>query len=265
MKRKHIVIGIPTLGTVSTRWAISYAALSTPLNTVVARIIKQGLPVDQARNDIVAKALVLDGEPTHIMWIDDDVIIHPHVLLQLLKAEKDIVSGVYFSKSEFSEPLIFRDPGHGVGEYVPGGGVQKYWGHGMGLTLVHTGVYRHMAKTLDLGVDIRGNPRWYFTSGDEPGDGLRCTEDLWFCGHAHDAGFDCWVDMSPFALGWHYEYRSQRGFPEAQWQEYLRTGTASFAVENEALERVGMSGGQLNAVIEDEVLTKMLATTAEAR
>ncbi len=256
MKRNHIVIGIPTLGTVSMRWAIAYGSICTPMNTVVARIVKEGLPVDQARNDIVVKTLALSGEPTHLMWIDDDVIVHPHCLLQLLKAAKDIVSGIYFSKSEHSEPLAFRPPSQGILDYIPGSGLHEVWGHGMGLTLVRTDIYRVMLDKVDLGKDERGNPRWYYTSGDEPGEGLRCTEDMWFCAKAHDAGFQCWVDMNPYALGWHYDYRTQQGYPRTQWHQYLHTGEVSFEVENEALERAGMRGGTtFNAGIKDEVLT----------
>jgi hypothetical protein len=252
--RKHIIIGIPTLGVVSTRWALAYAALATPMNTVVARIIKEGLPVDQARNDIVAKTLALDGQPTHLMWLDDDVIPHPHCLLQLLRAGRDIVSGVYFTKSEESEPLIFATPGHGTLEYVPGSGLHRVWGHGSGLTLVRTDVYRRM-QPMDLGTDLRGNPRWYYTSGDQPGEGLRCTEDLWFCMKAAEAGYSCWVDMHPFALGWHYCYRRKTGYPEKQWRQFLETGEASFDVSDEGMVAAGFEDGhKLMALVRDQGL-----------
>lgn len=236
--RKYIVIGIPTRGTVSARWALAYAALCTPMNTAVPRVCEVGLPVDQARNKIVRIALDLPDAATHILFLDDDVIMHPHLLLQLLKADRDIVSGVYFTKGEPSEPLIFGEPGEGTAVYVPGSGLHKVYGHGMGMALIRTGVFRTMQEKLDLGTDARGNPRWFYTSGDVPGEGLRATEDLWFLGRAHEAGFDCWVDTHPFALGWHFDMATQEGYPAPQWRQYLDTGCPQFEVPDSLMATV---------------------------
>lgn len=235
-RRKNVLIGIPTLGTVSTRWAMAYAALCTPMNSACPRACEVGLPVDQARNKIAR--LAIDSDATHVLFVDDDVLIHPHALLQLLAADKDIVSGVYFTKGEFSEPLIFGDPGEGTMPYVPNSGLHEAYGHGMGLTLIRASVFREMRARIDLGTDPRGNPRWFYPSGDVPGEGLRATEDLWFLANAHEAGFKCFVDTHPYAFGWHFDARAQQGYPARQWAQYLESGRVEFEVPDRLMHLV---------------------------
>lgn len=228
-RRKSIVIGIPSFGTVSLRWAMAYGQIVTPMNSICPRVAEVGYPVDVARNRIVSRALEMDSDPTHILFIDDDVIVSGHCLLQLLKADKDIVAGVYYTKSVYAEPLMFAPPGEGTLDYVPGSGLHRVWGHGMGLTLIRTEVFRRLRDEIDLGVDSQGNPRWYHTSGDEPDD-EQCTEDLWFCRNAQAIGYERWVDTSPHAFGWHFDAKHNQGYPISQWDEYLKTGAATFEV-----------------------------------
>lgn len=211
------------------RWALAYAQIAAPMNTAVGRIVEQGFEVGVARNRIVARALDLSTAPTHILFIDDDVIVNPYSLLRLLEDDLDIVGGYYFTKEHVSEPLAFLPPGEGVLPYVPNSGIHKVWGIGMGLTLIRTDVFREMAKQLDLGKDVQGNPRWFYTEGNVPGED-RTTEDLWFCRHAHEAGFDVHIDSSSHVFGWHYCKDRQVGFPEDQWNEYVKTGSMTWHV-----------------------------------
>lgn len=239
MSRKFIAIGLPTFGTVSMKWALAYDSLLMPMNSAKAVLCKQGLPVDIARNRIVNEVLALDPRPTHIFWLDDDVLINKHVLLQLLKADVDIVSGVYFTKSEFSEPLIYQEFLGGSVQYEPGSGVIPAWGIPGGLTLVKTDVYLRMFEAGNLGTDVQGNPRWYYTSGDDPEEELRTTEDLYFCDQARSVGFQSHVDTSPYAFAWHYDAKKRIGYPTEQWREFVTTGgVVSFPISDAAAAKI---------------------------
>lgn len=78
--------------------------------------------VTRARNNLVAKAMS-DPDVTHIMFIDSDIIWTPVDLLKLLRAEKDIVGGVYPKKKYNFEKLTQKQSGEGEPE-VP---MMKHW------------------------------------------------------------------------------------------------------------------------------------------
>ncbi len=227
MKTKIIALCTPTLGLLHVNWVAAYSELIWPLNTGKAQLYVTGKPVAEARNETVARALSIeneDREVTHLFWIDDDVIVPRTALLQLLRHHRPIASGVYFTRAEPGEPLIFPNAGGGTLEFIPD---QAYevWGHGMGLTLIETEVYRKMQRELDLGTDSCGYPAWYKTTGGED-----CkvnnqildaggTEDLYFLDRASQLGISGFVDTSANAFGWHHERKTNKGYPEKQYKQ----------------------------------------------
>lgn len=231
MDRKHYAIGIPTFGTTSMRWTLAYQALALPMNSKVARVVKQGFEIGVARNWVVSDVLSMDPRPTHIFFMDDDVIpATPWPFLRLLTHKVDVVAGVYFLKGEYGQPLAFRPPGMGTEPYDPRRGLVPIWGIGMGITLIRTQVFDDLSTNLDLGTDELGNPRWFYTSGDKPGES-QATEDLWFCEHRlHKLGITPHVDMSPQCFGWHYELKDHTAHPRRQWEEFLKTGSVNWEV-----------------------------------
>ena len=58
----------------------------------------------RARNKIVEDFLSSDA--THLFCIDSDVVIPNHTLDMLVEADKDIITGIYFQKTEPHLPLI---------------------------------------------------------------------------------------------------------------------------------------------------------------
>ncbi len=227
MKTRIIAVCTPTLGLLHVNWVAAYNELIWPLNTGKAQLFVTGKPVAEARNETVARALSIeneDREVTHLFWVDDDVIIPRTALLQLLRHRRPIASGVYFTRNEPGEPLIFPCAGGGTQEFVPNR-AYEVWGHGMGLTLVETGVYRRMQAETELGVDSYGYPAWYRTTGGEDvhvekelltGQG---TEDLYFLDAIRKIGLTGFVDTSANAFGWHHERKTNKGFPETQYKQ----------------------------------------------
>lgn len=225
-----ILIGTPSFGVVSIRWSAAYRHISAPMNVGCFSSIKIGLEVGLARNLIVAEALEMDPAPSHIFFLDDDVIpITNNPIRQLIKHDEPIVSGVYFTKSEFSEPVALLGPSEGTLKYVPGTGLHEVCVPSMGICLIQTDVFRRIAENCDIGTDKLGNPRWYYTAGDEPGE-IDHTEDAWFCANARKAGYKCLVDTSPHAFAWHWDEKSKVAFPIPQWEEFQKSNTLSWEV-----------------------------------
>src|SRR5690349_13433906 len=193
----NVVVGIPSFGTVSTYFSQALAGQQYPLvsSTVVKYVLNK--PIADARNEIVQFAI--DQGANYIYWLDDDVVPPPDAFLKLFMHQKDIINGVYWSKSNPPMPLLFRN--HLEGPYLDWhvGDLIEIDAAGNGLTLVKTDVYKKIAETV-------GGP-WYSTeytsfktATQSPSNN---TEDLYFYWKAKRAGYKIWADTSVQA--YHYE------------------------------------------------------------
>ena len=61
--------------------------------------------IAQNRNDCVQDALYDDVD--YILWVDSDMTFNPDDLKQLLADDKDIVTGLYFTRKQPVEPVIY--------------------------------------------------------------------------------------------------------------------------------------------------------------
>lgn len=193
----NVVVGVPSFGMVSTYFAQTMAGQMYPL--VSSKIDKYvlGKPIADARNEIVQFAL--DQGANYIFWLDDDVIAPADSFLKLYRHQKDIVNGVYWSKSNPPMPLLFRNHLEGpywnwhVGDFI------EIDAAGNGLTLVNTDVYRKIEKEIGL--------PWYSVEygsfKDVKGTPFNNTEDLYFYWKARKAGYKIWADTSVQAF--HYD------------------------------------------------------------
>lgn len=241
MPKKHLALCIPSLGLVPTTWAMAFSDLVYPLNTAFMKVCVYGKQVAEARNESVAQVLKAEKatpgcEVTHIFWLDDDVIPQPGAMIALLQRRKEIVSGVYWTKTNPGEPLVFRERLSGAGPFRPGK-LEEVWAHGMGLTLVEMQVYRRLLKEGNLGEDEFGNPAWYraydSTRVETRGEGgyICGSEDIYFLDAAHKLGIKCYVDQSEATFGWHYDGSELRGYPVQQWDEWKTTQQLTWDTE----------------------------------
>lgn len=190
----HIVVGIPSFGMVSTYFLQARQGQQMPLVSSSIDKIVLDKPIAEARNEIVEFALSQNAN--YIYWLDDDVIPAPDAFMKLYRHQKDIINGVYWSKSNPPMPLLFR--GHLEGPYWKWrvGDLIEIDAAGNGLTLVKTDVYRTISDKL-------GGP-WYSTEyasfagvKESP---YNNTEDLYFYWKAKKAGFKIWADTSVQAM-----------------------------------------------------------------
>jgi hypothetical protein len=226
---KAIVICTPSLGVVSFWWARQMMSLVHPLNIgkKFAFVQDDGdSGVADTRNQIVHDVLRMDNDTLEVdslFWVDDDVLVMPGALLALYNHHVPIASGVYFTKCELPEALIFPGRLHGTAKFYPNEIIRDGWGHGMGLCLIKADVYRKMAAA-GLGVDRHGKPEWYKTSSDFKLEGsmIDCggTEDLFFLNRAGELGYKTVIDCTKHAFGWHYDLKTGLGYPQKQFNQW---------------------------------------------
>jgi hypothetical protein len=185
-----VVVGIPSFGMVSHYFAQARGSQQFPLVSSSMDYYVVGKPIADARNEIVQYALDMGAD--YIYWLDDDVIAPADSFLKMWRHQKDIINGVYWSKSNPPMPLLFR--GHLDMPYLNWhvGDLIEIDAAGNGLTLVKTDVYRTISEKI-------GGP-WYSTEyGSFPGvkqTPHNNTEDLYFYWKAKKAGYKVWADTS---------------------------------------------------------------------
>ena len=142
---------------------------------------------EEGRDKIMAKVSYMKPRPSHVLFIDSDVLPRPRTLERLMSHDKDIVSGVVpicqqgkfkwniYRDSMDAMPIDLSGKNFGLPDNL-----FKVKAVGFGVVLIKTGVF-----------DSIEWPFW--RSLYKPG--LRTVgEDIYFCKKAKEAGFDIWVD-----------------------------------------------------------------------
>lgn len=256
-----IVVGVPTFGQVSIQWHVGMLALRSPLNRVLNWYHVVGREVGDARNEIVQHALAHVGacgeRASHVFFVDDDTLAPPDALVTLLGRKLPIVSGLYFAKTQFPQPLMLKSRLGGVIETWAPGSLVPCYAHGMGCTLIDLQVFRDLyalgsvvtlPKTdVDFCHACHGTGRatrtpsdpcggcfgtgllvgWFKTTrefSDHDGTPLLHyeTEDVHFLERATAAGYQPTVDTSVLAYHWHSGER--RAYPLADWTALMAAG-----------------------------------------
>uniref|UniRef100_A0A7V3JAA2 Glycosyltransferase family 2 protein n=1 Tax=candidate division CPR3 bacterium TaxID=2268181 RepID=A0A7V3JAA2_UNCC3 len=205
--KNKLMLGIPTKGIVRYEWVIGRYSQVIPVNWSLSEFVAKYIDVDSlfpvtwspigylvhdAYNLIVKSAV--EGGFEWLLTIEDDVIVPQDLFVRIRKyvdgGQYPVVSGLYFTKSNPSEPQIYRGRGNGpfrkwkMGELVWCDGVA------MGCLLVHMSLLRLMWEespeyTLPDGTKTRkvfDTPaeKWF---DQETGQykALVGTQDLYWC------------------------------------------------------------------------------------
>ncbi len=238
--RKLLGIGIPSYGMTHLFFTARLLNLRLPMNRAVRWFFVIGKEVGQARNEICARALqVEEDDPREkveeLLFIDDDVLFHPDMLLKLFQHDLPIVSGLYYSKTSVPTPLVLHGEFEGTAKKWTPGELVECAAHGMGLCLMKTDLLKRLRDETDLGVDAGGFPAWFRTRRDEGivrADGVsatyNATEDVYFLQQVRALGVQPVVDTSAQAFGWHLDTQKQIAYPAAQWDEFTKKGTITW-------------------------------------
>ena len=160
-----------------------------------------------AHNRNIAIRSALQNNCTHLFFLDDDVTTTPDVLFQLLKHDKDIVTGVLPGKSFPHRPYLFNEivDGHTFKYYKLNDrdkGLIPIMGSGFGVILIKTDVFLKLEEPW-----IRYNP--YIP--DQLG------EDIYFFDRLRDKDVGIYCDLDCSAT--HYAHVGVRIlWTKAGWQ-----------------------------------------------
>ena len=184
-----VVIGVPSRGKIHIRWMMHLHKMPTYLPPAIqwSYAYTVNKEIADARNRIVEEALKRNAK--YIMWIDDDVFPPYDVIAKLMKHQKDIITGVYWTKCENEAPVLFKHTGEGPWYDFPRNQLVKVESAGMGCTLVRTSVFEKMAKPY-----FKSN--WIRTLPDGTTSRVAVGEDLYFFDKAKENGFEIYCDTS---------------------------------------------------------------------
>jgi len=151
----RILIGTPTTGLVRIEWVGGRYGQVTPCNwshVTYQEYINSFVPlryqVDDAQNLIVKEVVEKNFE--WLLLYEHDVIPPPDCFIRInqyiIKKEVPIVSGLYYSRSRPSEPLVYR--GRGTSYYPDWKMGDLVWADGVptGLLLIHNSILKEMWK-----------------------------------------------------------------------------------------------------------------------
>lgn len=138
-----LLIAIPTLSLVTDKWAVCLAQMQYPIAIQGEIHFFRGKgTVGEKRNKAVKYAL--DNGFDRILFLDDDVIMPPNAIRKMWLHDKEIISGVYYTKREESMPIVIEKEGGGAWVNYPKDKIFEAWGHPMGCSLIKTSVFKDM-------------------------------------------------------------------------------------------------------------------------
>ena len=151
--KNRILIGTAVTGLVRIEWVLARYGQLIPTNWSMADIMQWmpttaplGYVVSDAQNMIVKAAIEQDTE--WLFFLEQDDILPPNTFWKLndymRKATIPVISGLYFTKSNPPEPMIYR--GEGTSYYDKWKMGDKVWCTGVptGCLLIHMSILRAM-------------------------------------------------------------------------------------------------------------------------
>lgn len=183
-----------------------YKRLIKPMNVPVLEMILKGYEVGEAYNNAVEAILSNPGTKDfkYMLTIEDDNLV-PFIpnsggplmmLYESIEKGYDVVGGLYFTKGEYSLPLIYGDPKENAKSKSGMFKVRYDYkdkpdqllecnGMGMGFTLFK----------MDIFKDKRFKKPFFKTASENTDNGQRAyTQDLWFFEQARKLGYKVAVD-----------------------------------------------------------------------
>lgn len=151
----RVLVATPTTGLIRMEWALARWGQTIPMNWSQVQAIQYynsyvplGFSVPDAQNLIVKS--VVEGDFEWLLLVEHDNVLPSDAFLRfnryMREEEVPIVSGLYFSRSHPSEPLVFR--GRGTSVYWDWEMGDRVWVDGTptGCLLIHAGILREMWK-----------------------------------------------------------------------------------------------------------------------
>ena len=168
-------------GYVSTNFWL-HDSIQSPMNTTMARAVVKGKPVDVARNELVKYAR--NAGAKYIFFIDDDVLVPHNALIRLFGLKTGVATGVYYTKTMPSTPVILKKDWPAGYEGWKYGDIIEVDYAGAGCLLVDMKVFD------DIEEKFPDTPFFKYNRGrlDVEIERGYIGEDVWFCDLAAKCG-----------------------------------------------------------------------------
>lgn len=246
----QVVIGLPHLGDLPGYFVDSLIHTITSPPGIASVIRVERNTVDVSRN-IIARTFLGNPNATHLFFMDADMSFPSGVVQRLVDADKDIVGGTYFSRTETPVPHVYKysHDQDGMTWYRTMGKEFATWAknHPEAMTGSNARLFPVWEDSLqrcdalatgcmlikrEVLEKVR-DPWFEFWPGSFGG------EDFRFCEAATSAGFEVWAD---FGVQCAHEMRNY--FVGAEdFVELFRIGTADEVdTDKPILVEVGPSG-----------------------
>jgi hypothetical protein len=124
--------------------------LQLPTNTTHIDIFRKGMPVAEASNSMVEQAMEAGCE--YILFIDDDTQPPPQTILMLMQvlenSEPEVMAcgGIYCTKVNPPEPIVYLEHGQGAHWDWKMGDVFPCWALGKGCLMIRMEIFKLMPK-----------------------------------------------------------------------------------------------------------------------
>ncbi|MFN7088331.1 MAG: hypothetical protein ACK4NX_00685 [Candidatus Paceibacteria bacterium] len=173
------IIIIPTLGMIPAKVVAAWWSLIMPMNQKCTRVFAYGMEVGDAYNNMIEEILKNPNlsQWKYVLTLEEDNLPPPDGLIKLYEHmdEFDVVGGLYWTKGENGQPMIYgdiNDPELNFRPQPPIKEIQECNGLGMGFTLFK----------LDIFKDPRIERPWFKTCQDwDSQKGAKIyTQDLYF-------------------------------------------------------------------------------------
>lgn len=151
-----------------------------------------GSYIDLGRNELISRTLTDSPDVTHILFIDQDMVLPEDVVTKLLDRDKEVVGATYFTKDPPYYPVALvwdeNDNSHFLDSWTddltPVGSI------GMGCTLIRTDLLRDMQAEYE---SVDGDrPGWFVINGQRRPMG----EDTHFGFRCHKMGIVQYMDTT---------------------------------------------------------------------
>jgi len=180
-----VLVGLACSGRpIPPEMVVAMAMQPNPTHFSPAYLVVKGLPVAEARCVLAKKALEIKAK--YLWFIDDDTIPPPNTLQRLVYVlenhpEIKAIGGVYCTRAEVPQPVVFRGMGLGSFWHWKKNDIFEVTGIGAGCLLIATDVFYQIPEPWFEFQESRSN------IPEVPSTLI--SEDISFCNKVRAAGF----------------------------------------------------------------------------
>ena len=209
-----LIVGFPFDGRyVPPEWALSIAGWKFPQNTSCDLVAVKGVKRDLARNLLAKKAI--DAGAEYLLMLDDDTAPPPNTILALmghLDTQDDnvaVCAGIYTTKFDPVEPLVYKGPGLGPFWRWRYGEIFECWGIGTGCMMLRLSCLAEISEPWfkDIPTAAHADESVKNLYDGELTETFCMGDDLYLCNKLSKAGFKVHAHGGVLPVHWNQQGR----------------------------------------------------------